>query len=623
MNESSQHFSKLGFTKTFVLPALLIFLIPAVSLAFFLHAQASLDSDMRESILSKIREDPKLREQERAEAIQYFTDNPMSILITKEEVASQADGELVFEYATFRWMIRLSALSIVGGVAILLLGGVCMLLSLRSPRAQYVSLSTGWNVLRVYAALQTLIQGTMLVALSFWITALWFKVYIVKLIFVVALMAVGAVVAVIRAIFVPVKLDFNLEGTILDQNAAPELWHELRMICDKVGTAPPDQVVAGIDDNFFVTELPVTVENKTYRGRTLYVSLALLKQLQGGEADAVLAHEMAHFSGKDTLYTKKTLPLLVRYNNYLEGLYESAVSLPIFYFMLCFRGLFELSLSKVSRDREFRADRIAAEAASSSAMVGALLRIGAYSAYRRTIQKELFDREQALQTADISERIENGFPQFAVSFLSDPSVGALQTVHPFDSHPPLVQRLAAVGMELESADAQQLLTTRGDGAWYRRITNADEVERRQWEVFEARFREYHERTLPYRFLPETEQERAIVEKAFPEVRFDGSDGLLVVDYEKMTYEPWSQPLYFREVASFTMHDGSRLQITYTRDAVGSEWICLANFAAQQQAVLDAVVSYHARFAAAAEHQRRRQKSHLGKPANVEHVGGSD
>ena len=236
MNESSQHFSKFGFVKTIVVPALLIFLIPGASLAFFLHAQASVDAEMRKSMVSRIREDAKLSDQERTEAIQFFTDTPFSTLVTKDELASQIDGDLAFDYATFRWMIRLSALSIVSGVVVLLLGGAGVLLSRRSPMALYTSLSASWNFLRIYAALQTLAQGTLLVALSYWVTALWFNVYIPKLIFCVAILALVACAALIRAIFVPVKLNFDLEGAVLDQNAAAELWNELRIICDKVNT---------------------------------------------------------------------------------------------------------------------------------------------------------------------------------------------------------------------------------------------------------------------------------------------------------------------------------------------------------------------------------------------------
>ncbi len=612
MNESAQRFTKLGFTKTIVLPALLIFLIPGISLAFFLYAEARYDAEARQSILAMIQDDSSLDPQARAEAIQYFTDNPISTLITQDKFALRTDTDLVFYYAFFRWMIRISAVSIVGGVAVLLLGGVCVAISFASPAAQYFSLLTVWNVLRLYAAVQTIAQGAMLVALSFWITALWFNVYIVKLIILVAILAIGAAASLIHAIFKPVKVDIELEGEVLDRTTAPDFWSELRGICDQVGTALPDQVVAGIDDNFFVTELPLKVGDQVYRGRTLYVSLALLKQLHGSEAAAVLAHEMAHFSGNDTLFSKKTTPLLIRYNNYLQSLYEGGISRPIFYFMLCFRGLFALSFGKVSRKREFRADRIAAHITSSRDMVGALLRIGAYSTYRQTIEREFADREQVLQTANISERIESGFPQFAVSFLSNPHISELQTTHPFDSHPPLAQRLDAVGMQLGSPDTERLLMTSGDGAWHRRISSAAELERRQWELFEARFRDYHEATLPYRFLPETEEERAIVEKAFPEIRFDGSGSSLIIDYEKLTHDRWSQPLYYREIASFTMHDGNSLQITYDRSNVGSEWIQLAKFGKQQQAVLDAVMNYHSRFATAREYQQHRQAAQLGE-----------
>src|SRR5262249_11233445 len=152
--------------------------------------------------------------------------------------------------------------------------------------------------------------------------------------------------------------------------------------------------------------------DKTYRGRTLFVSLSLLKQLQGSEADAVLAHEMAHFSGQDTLYSRKIGPLLNRYNHYLHALHEGGVTRPIYYFMLCFRALYQLSLSKQSRQREFRADRIAAETTSPRDVASALLRIVAYSKYRNDVEQDLFKQERVLETANVCERIEQGFRQY-------------------------------------------------------------------------------------------------------------------------------------------------------------------------------------------------------------------
>ena len=82
----------------------------------------------------------------------------------------------------------------------------------------------------------------------------------------------------------------------------------------------------------------------------------------------------------------------------------------------------------------------------------------------------------------------------------------------------------------------------------------------------------------------------------------------MIDHEKMNYDEWSQPLYFREVTGLALHDDNHLQITYSRDAVGSEWLKMGKFGAQQQAVLDAAANYHARYATAAEHQQHRKTS---------------
>ena len=244
-----------------------------------------------------------------------------------------------------------------------------------------------------------------------------------------------------------------------------------------------------------------------------------LKQLNGAEADAVLAHEMAHFSGEDTVYSKKISPLLVRYGNYLEALYKAGVTRPIFYFMHCFRALFELSLSKLSRQREFRADRIAMEATSPRDFAGAMLRIAAYSKFRNQVQQELFKQERALQAANISQQIGEGFQSFARRFAAEHDAGALATSHPFDTHPPMVERLNAVGVQLTPQYAEQILATPGDGRWFQRIHNAQEIEQEQWEEFENQFRDYHEETLPYRLLPETDEERACRYAGIPKCVF--------------------------------------------------------------------------------------------------------
>ncbi|SIO60542.1 hypothetical protein SAMN05444166_6434 [Singulisphaera sp. GP187] len=256
MSETRQDFSKVGFVKTIVLPGALIFLIPVISLCFFLHAERRFDAEAREAVLPQIHADARLSAEQRERAIALFTEHPFSELVADERFAAGLDPTARFQFATFRWLIRLSAFSIATGVAVLVLAGFCVLISRRSQRAQYLSLSVGWQVLRVYGALQTIIQGVMVLALSYWVTALWMHVYSVKLIVVAGVLAVVGAFAVIVAIFKRPRTDTAVEGRVLDRAGSPRLWDELGAICAKVGTAEPDQVIVGVDDNFFVTEMP-------------------------------------------------------------------------------------------------------------------------------------------------------------------------------------------------------------------------------------------------------------------------------------------------------------------------------------------------------------------------------
>jgi Zn-dependent protease with chaperone function len=593
-----------SLVKTFLLPALSIFLIPGLTLAFFLHAQATYNEQARVEQLAAIEGDGTMTAEEKAEAREFVNTVPFSEIVRRPEVAEAIDSGAVFDYKFFRWMILLSLACLVSAVVVFLLAGICVLFSMKSQNAQYVSLAVGWYVLRIYGALQTLAQGTMLVALSYWVTALWFNIYIPKLIFVIAIMAIIAVAVIIKAIFARLHQNFAVEGTVVDRQHSPKLWQHIDALCDKVGTHKPDQIVLGIDDNFFVTEQPVIVDDKTYEGRTLFASLSLLKQLNGREADAVMAHELAHFSGNDTTYGKKISPLLTRYDNFLNATYTGGITLPVYYFMLCFRGLFELSLRKLSRQREFRADKIAADIASPGGISGALLRIAAYSKYRNGVEKTLFEQERALETANIAGQIESGFPKYAQAFAGEKDLHEVQTIHPFDSHPSLAERLEAVGVTLSPEAAERLLTTEGDGAWFRTINDAEMLERSQWEAYENRFRNFHKEVLAYRYLPETDEERALVVEFFPEVRFEGTKDSLALDYEKFQLTSWPDATYFDEIRGISLDDGV-MSITHTTAGKKTRSFKMKIFGQQQQAVLDTMNRYYVRNQASKDYQKNK------------------
>jgi hypothetical protein len=78
MNENKTKSLKFSFLTTFVLPALLIFLVPVISYFFFTHAQIRFNTRMRESILTQIRNDGTINEEQRKQAIALFSEVPLS-----------------------------------------------------------------------------------------------------------------------------------------------------------------------------------------------------------------------------------------------------------------------------------------------------------------------------------------------------------------------------------------------------------------------------------------------------------------------------------------------------------------------------------------------------------------
>lgn len=267
--------------------------------------------EIRQALISQVKADGAIPIEVRPGIIVGIENTHIPAIIDDPEFG-EMDGSFGFDYAQIRWCILFAKICLVSAGVMLVLGGVSVLLSLRSQTFQLYSLAAGWHILRFFGAIQVLLQAILLVGLSYWVTALWMNVYIPKLIIVAVLCAAAAVYFVITAIFKKPVMDFVVEGEVIDSAIAMPLWEELRSISDKVGTEPPDQIIAGIDDAFFVTEQAIIVGDRAVTGRPLYVSLSLLKQLDGHEADAVMAHEMAHFSGNDTVYSKKIAPLPIR-----------------------------------------------------------------------------------------------------------------------------------------------------------------------------------------------------------------------------------------------------------------------------------------------------------------------
>lgn len=552
-----------GFFREFVLPSLLIFLIPICSYFFFKHVRDDTNKVLQAELIRSVESDEELTAEQKQQYREFYIRVPPHVLLDHEETAKDFPPQLVYDYWMWKWSIRLSEWSLYSGGGALLIVALSVIVSLRSQVVQYWSLLFGWHILRLIGAFQVIVQGILLVSLSFWVTAYLSSSYYPKLIGIAGLLAVIAICVLLAAIFKRPDMSFRVQGELIPRDRTVPIWQKLIELCDVMGTDPPDQIIAGIDDNFFVTEHDVILvdcvpeerdgqpfyQEHTVSGRSLYVSLSLLKQLDGQEAEAVMAHEMAHLSGEDTLYAKKINPLIRRFNQYLQALQEGGVTLPIYYFMLCFRALFELSLNKLSRQREIRADLLSAEITSPQASAGALLRIGAYSNFRNKVEQSFFDQEEAQEKVEIISKVEEGFSEYAPKFLIDVDLDQMTTTHPFDTHPCLGHRFESLEIELSPEQCATLVAHPGDGSWYHAIPNAADHEKKQWDAYEQQFVRAHEQSLSYRYIPDPENavQIALVTKFFPGVQFESKEGQLTIDYEKLTYEPWETPIYYRDI----------------------------------------------------------------------------
>ncbi len=607
-----------GFLRTYALPALWLFALPLVGLWFSGHATDRFDQTVLTAIEEQFARNGQLEGEERQAALAFFRSTPASAacLAPEGELTEYRAslGDACSDARQFAWMGRLALGAILLGLFSAAIALLCAGAAFVSRPLQYGGFVVGWNVLRVTGALQALAQGGLAVWLSYWMTAVWTQRYFPKLILMVGILAAMALFLVVMAIFSRPPLDFEVEAEVLEEARAPELWAHVRRLCERLKTPPPHHILAGVDANFFVTESEVRVGERSLTGRTLYVSLSLLRLLERSEADAVLAHEMGHLLGGDTGHSKRLAPMLAHFSQYLQALRDGVLTLPIFHFMLAYRGLFELSLGRSRRASELAADRLAAGLTSGQDIARSLVKVGAYANFRDRVEAELFSRSEQQRSVAIAERVALGFAQYAGSEAVHGDLNGAVTPHPFDSHPPLAARLENVGQALAPSDVVQVLLAPSASSWVSAILDAEAIEGRLWGAYEARFAAAHDVALAYRYVPSTEAERQHVEKHFPPLTFEGKeDGPEVhLDYAQVSCAEWEVPVRLEQVKSASTEE--RLFKKYLdlqlKDASlfkGKRSICLSKLQ-DADGLLEAFSTYLGRHRAMEEYQARPREA---------------
>ncbi|RYF50291.1 MAG: peptidase M48, partial [Comamonadaceae bacterium] len=422
----------------------------------------------------------------------------------------------------------------------------------------YASFVAGWRVMTFGSAVEVVLQSAMVVWLSFWLTAYFWERYYVKLVAIAGIAAAAAVFYAIYTLFKKSPANDEIEGELLTRTDAPRLWQRIEALAGQVGTAPPDQVIAGIDTNFFVTEAPCTVQGQAVKGRTLFVSVPLLRVLDTQEADAVLAHELAHLGGGDTQNSAMLGPKLQQFDLYTWEMRGGGLTIVAHYLLRLFRMIFSFAFARDSREREYTADRVAAGLVAPHAIVQSLIKISAYSGYRNDVEQRLFaeDRRHGASLG-IAGFVAEGLRPYAQSDAFITTMRNAGTPHPYDSHPPLTERMRNVGHLVDEQLYGAIVLAQPGSSWVDEMPTAGAIEERLWSQYEQQFSQAHERSLAFRYVPSNDEETAIVLRYFPDVDFELKDGgRIEVSYRGIHATTDDQRIAWDEVKALAFSNGN-------------------------------------------------------------------
>ncbi|AGU49755.1 putative peptidase, M48 family [Variovorax paradoxus B4] len=515
--------------RVFLLTLVSLFAIPAATLVFTEYALHSEDAEFLQGIEKRIASDTRLSADDKALTAEFYRSHPLSKACSATAPEDRNFHDKVCSpysmHWQFHWADRAAIWTLVLGAALLAAALVLGALAFANRGLRYASFVAGWRLMTVSSAVEVALQSAMLVWLSFWLTAYFWQSYYVKLIIIAGIAAAVAVFYAIYTLFKKLPFGNEIEGEVVDQADAPRLWERIRQLAARVKTAPPDQIVAGIDTNFFVTEAPCEVGGRTLHGRTLFVSIPLLRVLDQSEADAVLAHELAHLGGGDTRSSAALGPKLLQFDQYTWKMRDGGLSIVAHYLLRLYRMIFAFALARDSREREYKADRVSASLTAAGAIVQSLIKISAYASYRNDVERKLFAQDRQHDGAlGIAGFVAAGLPPYANSDAFVETMKTADVPHPYDSHPPLLERMRNVGHHVPESAYGAIVATAPEVSWADDIETAAAIEQRLWSDYEQRFVQNHELSLAYRYEPATEEERAVVLRHFPPAAFALKNG---------------------------------------------------------------------------------------------------
>jgi Zn-dependent protease with chaperone function len=454
----------------------LLLVVPLIGLGVAKGIQAHLNSKLQSAVRSQY---PDASEQQVAQiTLDRLCEDPSPEL--RELCGTNSNLNLMSRAALGAGVVGLALLFLVG-----LAGGVArnsrnLLVAFFRP-GLYLTVLVLVGLILVHAAIA-------MAAIYYGESAFIGRIH-VGVIAAIGLGALAGVLAMARSTFSLVrKAQTFVVGRALSREEAPELWKRVEASAQRLHALRPDNLVVGLDPNFFVTEADVTCLSGKLNGRTLYCSLPLCRILSREELTSIIGHELGHFKGEDTKFSERFYPIYRGTASSLAALQAAGgegsgtiALLPAVAVLSYFFECFSVAESRLSRGRELAADQAAASVTSSRTIATALVKLHAFTGIWGGLQ------DAAANALREGKAFVNASRTYAEAVGKNAAPVALEGIaeehlsHPTDSHPPLSVRLESLKLGLNDVAADALAVTPAEPA----IGEVSDAEKHEEEISEA------------------------------------------------------------------------------------------------------------------------------------------
>jgi len=322
-----------------------------------------------------------------------------------------------------------------------------------APPRIVVEAGSGWLIRRAMLAVMLMI-GFYVFAVVIALALLWVPyaefTYVHRIHPKLVIVCGGLALGILWAL-VPRPDRFAAPGPRLDERAHPKLFGVIVDVATATEQQPPADVYLLNEVNAWVAQRGGLMGFGSHR--VMGIGLPLLQAVTVPEFRAIIAHEFGHYSSGDVKLGPWIYKTRAAIGRTIAGVEQTIVRAPFAWYGRQFLKL----THAISRQQEFIADQIAARVAGRDAAGSALRRVTAieplFSAY---VGNELLP----VLRAGFVPPIAAGFDAFLKSApmaeaLQELARGAERDAHadPYDTHPTLPDRLAALGCRLDAIGA--------------------------------------------------------------------------------------------------------------------------------------------------------------------------